>query len=226
MSYIQTDSNDLEHENAIYAKPTGEPTDQVGPEGQLLGRRWQVYDELNDQRSEDGSFSSVMVHYSVNRPVGALWGESDLAPLLRWLTRYSSWLEDRVRLNRFRQIFIFWVKAKFSNEAERRRRQAELNANPPNPGSILVSDESEEWSTLFPNLSSFEAAEDGLAVKKMIAVGSGNPLHFLAEPRSRQEQPPRLRWTNIQALRAAPGILLIHHHDLVNVVLKRKAAPI
>ncbi|MFN8464563.1 MAG: hypothetical protein U0X20_03395 [Caldilineaceae bacterium] len=41
----------------------------------------------------------VMLHYAVNRPVGALRGESDLAPVLPWLKRYSRWLEDRVRLN-------------------------------------------------------------------------------------------------------------------------------
>ena len=125
-----------------------------------------------------------MLHYAINKPVGAKFGESDLAPLLRWLTRYASWLEDRARLNRFRNVFLFWVKAKFMNQAEKLERQAELNRNPPNPGSILVTDESEEWSVLNPKLASFEAAEDGEALKKMIAVGSGYPMHFLAEPES------------------------------------------
>jgi hypothetical protein len=123
-----------------------------------------------------------MLHYAVNKPVGAKHGESDLAPMLRWLSRYASWLEDRARLNRYRNTFVYWVKARFANQAERLARQAELNANPPNPGSILVTDETETWSVLYPSLASFEAAEDGLALKKMVAVGSGNPMHFLAEP--------------------------------------------
>jgi NADH dehydrogenase/NADH:ubiquinone oxidoreductase subunit G len=125
-----------------------------------------------------------MVHYAINKPVGAKFGESDLAPMLRWLTRYASWLEDRARLNRYRNTFIFWVRARFSSQAEKMERQAELNRNPPNPGSILVTDESEEWKAISPNLSSFEAAEDGQALKKMIAVGAGLPMHFLAEPES------------------------------------------
>jgi hypothetical protein len=37
--------------------------------------------------------------YAVNRPIGALRGESDLAPILPWMQRYSRWLEDRVRLS-------------------------------------------------------------------------------------------------------------------------------
>ena len=187
---IITTDNDLEQEVEIYEKPNydvveGEESERsMGEDGLLRGRKWKVYNEMEDSRSESGVFEPVMLHYAVNRPVGGKHGESDLAPLLRWLSRYAAWLEDRARLNRYRQSFLYTVKSKFVNEAERQRRQAELNANPPSPGSILVIDESEEWSVIFPNLSSFEAAEDGLSLKKMVAVGSGNPLHFLAEPES------------------------------------------
>lgn len=125
-----------------------------------------------------------MLHYAVNRPVGAVRGESDLAPLLRWLSRYSGWLEDRARLNRYRNSFLYTVRSSFASEAERLARQQSLAANPPAPGSILVTDSSEEWSVLSPRLESQEAKEDGLALKKMIAAGAGIPLHFLAEPES------------------------------------------
>lgn len=182
---IETADNDLDQEITIIEKASPDYTSQTrNQKGLMEGRRWPVYDEIEDSPNEDGAFPSVMLHYAVNRPVGAKHGESDLAPLLRWLTRYASWLEDRARLNRFRNTFLFWVKARFSSQAEKMERQAELNRNPPNPGSILVSDESEEWKCLSPNLSSFEAAEDGLSLKKMVAVGAGLPMHFLAEPES------------------------------------------
>ncbi|GAP12898.1 phage portal protein, lambda family [Longilinea arvoryzae] len=133
---------------------------------------------------EDTPDAAVMVHYAANRPVGALRGESDLAPLLRWLARYAAWLEDRARLNRFRTSFVYVIKARFAGEAERRARQQMLAANPPTPGSFLVTDESESWETLSPRLEADDAANDGLALKKMIAAGAGLPLHFLAEPES------------------------------------------
>ncbi|MDD5371749.1 MAG: hypothetical protein PHQ40_21925, partial [Anaerolineaceae bacterium] len=76
------------------------------------------------------------------------------------------------------------VRARFASESERQARQAALNIAPPPPGSILVTDPSEEWSVLNPELDSADAAADGLALKKMIASGSGLPLHFLAEPES------------------------------------------
>jgi hypothetical protein len=143
-----------------------------------------AYDEETDGPGPDGSFAPIMLHYTINRPVGGQWGESDLAPILKWLSRYSNWLEDRARLNRFRNSFLFVVHAKFNSEAERAARQTQLATNPPQPGSILVSDESETWEVLSPKLESSDAATDGLGLKKMIASGAGVPLHFLAEPES------------------------------------------
>jgi len=124
------------------------------------------------------------VHYAINKPAGAVWGESDLAPILKWLSRYSAFLDDRVRLNRYRNAFLYIVKSQYANETTRRTRQTQLAANPPTPGSILVTDQSEEWEVLSPKLESDDAERDGLALKKMIASGAGLPLHFLAEPES------------------------------------------
>jgi len=80
--------------------------------------------------------------------VAAAWGESDLAPLLRWLARYSNLLEDRARLNRYRQAFMYVVSAAFQSKADRLARQAELNANPPTPGAILVKEDTETWEVV------------------------------------------------------------------------------
>jgi hypothetical protein len=146
------------------------------------GQVYPAYDAAGDGLGEGGNFAPVMLHYAVNRPAGAQWGESDLAPLLIWLRRYAAWLEDRMRLNRFRNAFIYRVKAAFTSEAARRTRQLELAANPPSPGSILVTDESEDWSVISPKLEALDAQTDGLALKKMIAAAAGVPMHFLAEP--------------------------------------------
>ncbi len=173
---VRTAENDLQQETGYVEKGAAD--------GSLPGDEhvWPAYDPANDAPDEQGRFPTVMLHYAINRPAGAVRGESDLAPLLKWLARYSAWLEDRVRLNRFRQAFLYVVKARFSGEAERLARQAALNASPPNPGSILVTDESESWEVLNPQLDGSEAREDGLAIKKMIAAGAGVPMHFLAEP--------------------------------------------
>lgn len=138
---------------------------------------YEAYSPLKQQKE-------FMLHFAVNRPVGTTWGEPDLAPLLPWIGRYASWLEDRVRLNRFRNAFMYVVRGQFKNKTEKDARQKELLANPPQPGSILVTDPSEDWGILSANLDSFDASVDGLTIKKMILAGTPFPLHYLAEPES------------------------------------------
>ena len=157
-------------ENDIDQELAYKPVDQTAS-------AWPAYDRTNSQ-------PFFMLHFAYNQPVGVAWGEPELAPMLPWLGRYAAWLEDRARLNMFRQAFMFILRGKFADRADRDARQRELNATPPPPGSILVTDESESWSVLSPELSSFEAGEDGLALKKMIAIGAGVPTHYLAEPES------------------------------------------
>jgi len=166
---ITTKENDLEQELSYTLKP-------------------EVFKEpiTYTAYSPDGDSLSgpVVIHYAINKPAGAIWGESDLSPILKWLSRYSAFLDDRVRLNRYRNAYLYVVKASYSSENTRKARQAQLALNPPTPGSILVTDESETWEVISPKLESDDAERDGLALKKMIAAGAGIPLHFLAEPES------------------------------------------
>lgn len=130
-----------------------------------------------------GAGEPVVLHFAVNRPVGSLRGEGDLAPLLPWLRRYREWLEDRVRVNRLRNSFVWQVKLHNAapGDVERKRMQYR---QPPSPGSIVVSDENEEWQALAARLDGPQAAGDGKALRLLIAAGAGIPLHFLSEGES------------------------------------------
>jgi hypothetical protein len=120
----------------------------------------------------------VMLHYAVNRPVGALRGESDLAPILPWLKRYSRWLEDRVRLNAGVRAFLWIVKA----PARLRSELLERYRQPPEPGSVVIADEQETWTAVAPNLHANDAANDGRAIRWMIVAGGpGTSLLDLGE---------------------------------------------
>lgn len=162
---IETAPNDIEQETKFITDADGEGYDPYDPD------------------SEQAQF---MLHFASNQPVGTPWGEPELAPLIPWIGRFASWLEDRVRLNRFRSAFMYIVMMTGADvtPAKKLKRQAEINANPPKPGSVLVTDPSEQWGIISASLDSFDANTDGLAIKKMIAGGFGSPLHWLAEPES------------------------------------------
>jgi len=187
---IRTAKNDIQQELAYVQKAGSKLEDEES-------RLWTAYQPLSDGLLENGQFQTVMLHFAINRPVGAVHGESDLAPLLRWLSRYAAWLEDRARLNRYRTAFYYVVKSRFLSETERAARQTQLSAAPPTPGSILVTDESESWEVLSPKLESDDAAADGLALKNDRCRGGGATPFFgrarKCHPHYRRER----RWTDL-----------------------------
>lgn len=158
---IETAPNDWENE-LVYTERTLE-----GEE-----RRW-----LSPQHSEAEQASAVMLHYAVNRPIGALMGESDLTTMIPWLQRYSRMLEDRVRLHWAVRAFL-WLVTVPANKVKEKQEQYRI---PPESGSIVVHDESENWQAVTPNLHGLDAASDLKAVRGMIDAGSGYPPHWRGE---------------------------------------------
>jgi hypothetical protein len=171
----------------IRVYPTDQIADIVTAENDLRQEVSYVTKQLAD--AEGKQFHNLtnanlyMQHYSINRLAGTCWGEGEIYPDLPWLGRYASWLEDRVRLNRYRSSFMYVVQGTYASKAEKEARQRELNANPPRQGSILVTDPSEQWGIMSPNLDAFDSSIDGMAIKKMLAVNHA-PMHYLAEPES------------------------------------------
>jgi len=162
---IQTKSNDYQQETFFIQDDLNETP-------------WPAYNP--DDRQQD----TFMLHFPINQPVGCQFGESDLSPLLPWIGRLSTLVSDRVVLHHVRSQISFVLQGKFLDAAQKAKRQREIELNPPRQGSVLVTDESEIWSVLESKLGSEDAANDILAVKKLIAVGVGVPLHYLAEPES------------------------------------------
>jgi hypothetical protein len=155
---IDTASNDWETELAYHEiSEIGEP------------KVW-----LSPSHPDSSSGDSICLHYSINRPVGALLGESDLITMLPWLQRYSRMLEDRVRLNWAVRAFL-WIVTVPSNRVKEKQEQYRT---PPEAGSIIIKDDSETWDVNTPLLRGADAAKDLQAVRGMVDSGSGYPPHW------------------------------------------------
>ncbi len=158
---IETAPHDWETELVYYeVQDTGEP------------RRWYA-----PEHPEASKQPAIMLHYSVNRPVGALMGESDLTTMLPWLQRYSRMLEDRVRLHWAMRAFL-WIVTVPSTKINEKQQQY---ANPMDAGSIIVKDDQEVWEAVNPSLHGADASHDMKAVRGMIDAGSGYPPHWRGE---------------------------------------------
>jgi hypothetical protein len=135
-------------------------------------RRW-----LAPAHPDSAGADAVMVHYAVNRVVGALMGESDLATILPWLLRYSRLVEDRVRMHWAARAFL-WIVTVPANKVQAKREQYRAA---PEAGSIVIKDEAEDWQAVAPGLHGFDAQFDLRAVRQLIDAGAGMPPHWRGE---------------------------------------------
>jgi hypothetical protein len=121
-----------------------------------------------------------VVQFKINAVSNAKRGKSDLATLLPWLRRYKDWLTDRVRINKYKAAFLWDIQLSGADAKTIDRKRMQY-AYPPEPGSIIVHNESEQWSAVGPKIEAGDAAADGQAIKMMIAMGAGLPEHYLAD---------------------------------------------
>lgn len=141
--------------------------------GDVEGKRWKGLADESLAPEEP-----VMLHYAINRPVGAVRGEGDLGPVLVWLKRYKEWLEGRVRLNYYKSLFYWEVRVPDLAVANARQKYAQ----PPSAGSLLIHGPEEEWRAVQPHIGADDAEADGKALRMMVAAGVGMPPHFLGDP--------------------------------------------
>ncbi len=133
--------------------------------------------------TDDGQWLSMpdqVMHFAVNKVSNARRGKSDLATLLPWLRRYKDWLIDRVRINKYKAAYLWDVTLTGANRQMIEARMMEY-ARPPEPGSVLVHNESEQWKAVQPMIDAGNVAADGQAIKMMVAIGAGIPEHYLSE---------------------------------------------
>lgn len=125
----------------------------------------------------------LMLHYTINRPVGATRGESDLTPILPWAKRYSEWLKDRVRLNRRRtKQAIVDVEIKDGSKVEAKRKQ--LRTNNPLETGIYVHGDGEKITLRNLNIDAADAKDDGKALRLAVSTGAILGPHHLGEGES------------------------------------------
>ncbi|HEV2580544.1 MAG TPA: hypothetical protein VGT44_06790 [Ktedonobacteraceae bacterium] len=171
---VETDPDDIETPLRFHRRP-------VGPSATMPGDPAPVTPQ--DQHNFEGEWFTAgkeVVQFTINKVSNAKRGKSDLATLLPWLRRYKDWLTDRVRINKYKGAFLWDVRLMGADRKTIERKKAEY-AYPPEPGSVIIHNEAEQWSAVKPEINANEAAEDGRAIKLMVAVGAQIPEHFLSD---------------------------------------------
>src|SRR5579883_1892663 len=162
---IECDPEDIETVLRFHRRPVGPGTTQPGDPAPMRPSIQQ------DFEGEWFLAGSEMVQFTINKVSNAKRGKSDLATLLPWLRRYKDWLTDRVRINKYKGAFLWDVQLAGADRKTIERKKAEYSY-PPEPGTVIIHNEAEHWTAVQPQINANEAAEDGRALKLMIAVGA------------------------------------------------------
>src|SRR5579884_48410 len=170
---IESNPENIEHEIRIHRRP-------IGPSSTIPGQP--ALPTPLEQHNFEGVWLTVpdqCIHFAINKVTNAKRGKSDLATLLPWLRRYKDWLIDRVRINKYKAAFLWDITL---TGADRRTIDLKMQeySRPPEPGSIVVHNENETWAAVQPKIDAGDVAEDGRAIKLMVAMGAGIPEHYLA----------------------------------------------
>ncbi|HZO75636.1 MAG TPA: hypothetical protein VFB60_25750 [Ktedonobacteraceae bacterium] len=171
---IETDPDDIETPLRFHQRP-------IGPSATLPGDPPLIVPlEQNNFAGAWFIAGTDVVQFCINKVSNAKRGKSDLATLLPWLRRYKDWLTDRVRINKYKGAFLWDVQLQGADKKAIDRKKMEY-MYPPEPGSVIIHNEAEKWSAVKPEINASEAAEDGRALKLMLAVGAQLPEHYLAD---------------------------------------------
>ncbi|MBV8085208.1 MAG: hypothetical protein JO247_10385, partial [Chloroflexi bacterium] len=174
---IVTDPENVEKPLRFHQRPIGPASDVWSPgDGALPAGSL-------DTTATEGRWyeaGSEVVQFAINKVSNAKRGQSDLAVIIVWLRRYKDWLTDRARLNKYKGSFLWDVSLSGADKRTLDRKKMEY-AYPPQPGTVIVHNESEQWAAVEPKIGADEVAADGQAIKMMVAVGAGLPEHYLAE---------------------------------------------
>lgn len=127
----------------------------------------------------DGYMRPLMLHFSINKPLGATRGEGDYGTVLPWAKRYAGWLADRVRLNK-RRTRQQMLDVEVPEDQVEAKKKDYLGQNPLEHG-VYVHGPGIKVTAHRLNIEADDAKDDGRALRLAVATGGNVGLHYLSE---------------------------------------------
>lgn len=115
-------------------------------------------------------------YFSVNQLSSSTRGHSDLLALLDWLDAYDQTMFSEMERWDLIRSFIWDVTMKGATKEEVDKRASEISV--PNPGSVRVHNDAEEWKAEAPNLHSLDSDSLARLFRNHILGGSTLPEHW------------------------------------------------
>jgi hypothetical protein len=137
-------------------------------------------DTTNETQVEHGlSLQGDVFFFSVNRGTFGTRGKSDILSLADWLDIYDRTLYTMTERVVFLLSFLWDITIEGAGEEELKKRKAELQLDPPTPGSFNFHNQREKWEPSSPDLKGRDFQDHIKTVMNMLSGGSRFPEHWL-----------------------------------------------
>ena len=149
-----------------------------------VARRYRVIvngpdDELFTKRTQEirASFDDGEAFYfTINDLSNGRRGRSDLLAQIDWLDGYDQFLFGELDRSSFLRAFLWDVTLKGATPEEVKKRASEITA--PNPASVRVHNDGEEWNAVSPNLGAADSEGTARLFRNHVLGGSTVPEHW------------------------------------------------
>lgn len=129
-----------------------------------------------------GRITGEVLHLGINRLSGQTRGWSDLIVVADYLDALESLLLGEVDRAKLQRSFIWEIILRGSDvKAREERKRKLLQEGPPEPASLIIRDESEEWNPKAPALNLQESIAFLEFLLSIIFGGLNMPQHFFSQ---------------------------------------------
>lgn len=123
-----------------------------------------------------------IIHVKLNADSDQKRGRPQLEPVIVLMSKYETWLSDRIVLNKIRTAIALVKKIKAPSETISRLRTAQAaesvgttpnRSKAPSPGSILTASQNIDYEFLAPRVDARDVAADGRTILLAVTAGIG-----------------------------------------------------
>ena len=156
--------------------------------------------------------------FTINKPVSATRGRSDLLSLADWLDGHDQFLFARLERAFLLNSFIWDVVCEGMDQKE--LDEFVKNIPVPKPGSIRAHNEKVKWSAISPKLESQDASSEARMFKNQILGGAGYPEHWFAEgSKTTRATAQEMGLPTLKKLKKRQRIVKNHYVHIINFVI-------
>lgn len=178
-----------------------------------------VQTDRNPRSKTFGKLIGDCFFFTVNKPIGATRGRSDLLSLADWLDGYDQFLFARLERAFLLNTFVWDVECEGMNKEELTEFVKSI-PNDPKPGSIRAHNEKVKFNAISPKLEGQDASNEARLFKNQILGGAGYPEHWFAEgSKTTRATAQEMGLPTLKKLRRRQKEIKFQYMNMINFVI-------